>query len=460
MRRCIGAITLLVICVTVLLMAGTAAPARERATAAAPWARTGAAIRAHHFSGSSEAASHSGTGVIKGTVLDYAGQPLPGANLMWMTESWMGDGAQTDAAGAYEINGVPALARTGQLWMVPSRGADVWYMCRGLTFLDPGPNTFDFWPGRLPLTIQRGGPWAGGSWAEVDLFGSSGALPVLETSQYLKVGSADTFTGYAYGLPGEYKSAVVVFRGGGWPARRTEAQEIEMPGRASALIQSGQTGDVSLSADEHGAVRAEVTRWASGAPGSNVTLRLSNVSAGDVYKITGESMNGREPVKTFGTVTVPSPAPRGISVKLRVPLKIPTGDKYNFEAARVGSNLRLVASYQVCAFKASRHSITRGESVRLTGVVPLVPSDTSWNTQMTLTLFKHAGTVSQPSTWQAKGWTKVGAFRTDESSYDVEGWFSFSGLHPRRTTSYVVRFPYSSDPSWRGFTSVETVSVH
>ena len=30
-----------------------------------------------------------------------------------------------------------------------------------------------------------------------------------------------------------------------------------------------------------------------------VTLRLSNLRSGDVYKITGQSMNGGEPVKTF-----------------------------------------------------------------------------------------------------------------------------------------------------------------
>jgi hypothetical protein len=79
---------------------------------------------------------------------------------------------------------------------------------------------------------------------------------------------------------------------------------------------------------------------------------------------------------------------------------------------------------------------------------------------MTLTLFKHAGVVSQPWTWQAKGWTKVTTLRTDMMSYNVPGWFSTPPMHPRRTTSYVVRFPRSFDPSWRGFTSVETVHVH
>jgi hypothetical protein len=461
MRRYIGAIALVVTCAAMLLIMSTVATARETTPTKASLPSAGSSLRSRDLPQLSQLAASSGAGVIRGTVVDYAGQPVSGAYLMWLTgENRIGDGAQTDTAGSYQITGVPALSGTGQLWMVPGRDADVWYFCRGLTFFDPGPTTFDFWPGRLPLTIQRGGPWAGGSWAEVDLFGGSGTLPGLETSQYLKVGSADTFTGYAYGLPGEYTSAVVVFRGGGWPARFTEAQEIEMPQGAPAMIESGQTGGVSLAADERDAVRAKVTRWASGAPGRNVILRLSNLRAGDVYKITGESMNGHEPVKTFGMVTVPSPAPRAMPLKVRVPLKVPTGDKYNFEATRVGSNLRLVASYQVCAFKASRHDITRGESVRLTGVVPLVPSDTSWNTKMDLTLFKHAGTVSQPWTWQAKGWTKVTTIRTDESSYDVPGWFSISSLHPRRTTSYVIRFPRSSDPSWRGCTSVETVHVH
>ena len=76
---------------------------------------------------------------------------------------------------------------------------------------------------------------------------------------------------------------------------------------------------------------------------------------------------------------------------------------------------------------------------------------------MTLTLFKHAGVVGQPCTWQAKGWTKVTTIRTDFTN--LGGRFSTSYQHPRRTTSYVIRFPRSFDPSWRGFTSVETVRV-
>jgi hypothetical protein len=279
----------------------------------------------------------------------------------------------------------------------------------------------------------------------------------LETDQHLTMGVADLYSGYAYALPGDYASAVVTFHGGGWPSRRTEALEIEMPQGAPAVVQSGQTGGVSLVADERDAARAEVTRWASGARGSMVTLRLSNLRSGDVYKITGQSMNGGEPVKTFAMVTVPSPAPSAIPLRVRVPAGVPTADKYNFFATRIGGHLDLVASYQVCAFSASRHSIARGESMRLRGRVPIIPSDSGLNNTMTLTLFKHAGAVGQPWTWQAEGWTKVTTIRTD--FHNLHGRFSTPSLHPRRTTSYVIRFPRSFDPSWRGFTSVETVHV-
>ena len=94
-----------------------------------------------------------------------------------------------------------------------------------------------------------------------------------------------------------------------------------------------------------------------------------------------------------------------------VPAGVPTGDKYNFDVTRVGGQLDLVASYQVCAFSATRRSITRGAGVRFSGRVQIVPD--SGTDTMTLTLFKHAGVVSQPWTWQAKGWTKVTTIRTD-----------------------------------------------
>lgn len=454
MKRGIVGLALGFACVMALLTMSTEAMANEGIGSARD---PSAAPRAQDLPAPAKSAAEDGTGVIRGTVLDYAGLPAAKAYVMWLTGDYVPrGGAQTDATGSYEITGVPALDGSGQLWLW-TEDTDTIYMRRGLTFLAPGPTTFDFWPGRLPLTLQRGGPWAGGSWASVDLYGSREVSPTLATSQYLQVGSADVFEGYAYALPGEYTSAVVTFRGGGWPSRRTEATEIAMPQGAPAGVQAGQTGEVSLVAAERDAARAEVTRWASGAPGSPVMLKLSNLDSGDVYEITGQSMNGDDPVKTFVTVTVPSSAPHVIYVKLRVPRRVPTGDKYNFEATRVGTHLSLVASYQVCAFDATRQRIAPGRGVKLRGRVPIIPDDRGRDNTMTLTLFKHAGTVGQPRTWQAKGWTKVTTIRTDLDH--LWGRFSTPVLYPRRTTSYVVRFPRSFDPSWRGFTSVQTVRV-
>ncbi len=443
-------------CVTVLLMMSAPAMAAESPLTQSPWASSHMAPRSHDFPDSAQSEALSGTGVIRGTVLGYDGLPVTDAYVTSWFDDYSGDTAQTDTSGSYEMTGVPALVGTGELWMWPNTDEGPLYICGGLTFLDPGPTVFDFWPGRLPLTIHRGGPWAEWSSASVSLYGGDETSPDLETYQDLTVGSADPFSGYAYALPGDYTSAVVTFQGGGWPARRTEAQEIPLPQEAPAVVQSGQTGAVTLIADERDAGRAKVTRWASGAPGSRVILRLSNLRSGDVYEINGESMNGREPEKSFGTLTVPSPAPAAISVPVRVPLGVPTGDKYNFTASRVGGHLQLVASYQVCTFEASRHGISPGTGVKLTGRVPIIPGPRFAN-WMTLTLFERPGVAGQPWTWQAKRWTKIMTIRT---SLDRDGRFSTPYLHPRRTTSYVIRYPRSFDPSWRAFTSVATVHIH
>ena len=353
---------------------GTAGLMVVAACVAVLLAMSGAALRAPDVRASADSAPDEGHGVIRGNVLDYTGLPPASSYVMWLTEdNSPRGGAFTDATGSYSDHLRPSPQRQRPALAV-HEGTTTRSTCA-----QDSPSS---WPDHVRL-LARAPPAQSSTRRTVDrevpvvveLFGSAAASPVLSTDQRLRVGSADTFTGYAYGLPGDYAGAVVTFRGGGWPARRTEAQEIEMPQGAPAVVQSGQTGAVSLLADERDAARAEVTRWASGAPGTMVTLRLSNLRGGDVYKITGESMNGREPVKTFATVTVPSPHPPRCPCECACPSAFPIGDKYNFEATRIGSHLDLVASYQVCAFSASRHSIARGESVKLRGRVPMIPND-------------------------------------------------------------------------------------
>jgi hypothetical protein len=444
------------------LLLATAAPAlASQSLRPATWrAPSLAALRALRAAASPLDAAPAGAGVITGTVLDYAGRPASPTYVLWLKGDFeLSGSAATDAAGSYSISGVPAVEGIGQLWVFSKSDHQTLYFCSGLTFLDPGPSTFDFQPGRLPLTIRRGGPWAGARWASVNLFGGSPTLPILETDQSIRMRSGDSHEGYAYAQPGAYTSAVVTFGWAGWPARRTEKTEIRLEKGAPAVVRAGQTGETNLVALETDAVRAGITRWASAGPGSIVVLKLANVTAGETYRITGEPMNGPIPRRTFTKLTVPTPAPRALFVKLRIPRDIPTGDKYNFEAKRVGTKLNLVASVQVCAFTASRHSIARGQQVRLRGRVQIITDDAKdLDGKTELTLFEHRGVAAQPRTWQARGWTRVGTVSTDFTGW--EGRFLCPPQRPARTMSYVIRFPRTDFPSWRGFTSVQTVRVH
>ena len=86
MKRYIGAITLVATCVAMLLIMSTAAMAREtRPTEASSAFVECLLFGLDDFPRSSQSAAPSGTGIIRGTVLDYAGQPVSGAYLMWLT---------------------------------------------------------------------------------------------------------------------------------------------------------------------------------------------------------------------------------------------------------------------------------------------------------------------------------------------------------------------------------------
>jgi hypothetical protein len=122
MKRCIRGIALVTTCVTVLLIGSTVAMARESALTRGARASSGAALRDRSFPSSPHSAVPAGTGIIRGTVLDYAGQPVPSADLMWLIGDWEASGgAQTEAKGSYEMSGVPAASGIGEIWMQSSR---------------------------------------------------------------------------------------------------------------------------------------------------------------------------------------------------------------------------------------------------------------------------------------------------------------------------------------------------
>jgi hypothetical protein len=103
--------------------------------------------------------------------------------------------------------------------------------------------------------------------------------------------------------------------------------------------------------------------------------------------------------------------------------------------------------FQVCTFKASAGSIRAGHSVRLSGKVPGAGKVTLF-----ATTHKVAG---QPKSLAAKGWTKLGTYKTKTGDFDGAS-FASGYLHPKRTTYYVVRY---DGYAFEAFTSVVKVTV-
>jgi hypothetical protein len=409
----------------------------------------------------------SGTGVINGTVRDYSGAVVPGADVMWATADWSdGNFANTDAQGAYHFSGVPALAGTGQLWFGYPPQGDPTFIRSGATFADPGPTTFDSWPGRIATSITRGGPWADWSSCEVDLFGSDAVSAELAEQGDTLALTQTQFDDFTNALPGSYTIAVVTFGGvpyGTYPAKRTEALELDFPTDAPAVVESGLTSTATLTADEATAARMHVIGWASGSPGSDAVVKLANFPAGDVLRISGRSLNGHDALHTFATVTIPSPAPPAVFLHLRVPSGVPLGDYYNFAAQRVDGKLLLTASFQTCSLTASQSSIGRGSSIRLSGKVPFAFAPQHPERGIPVTIFKRTTASTQPRCWSGAGWTKVMTIKTTGLTGRAAS-FSTPLLHPSRTTWYVVRYLASVNSMtgsfWRGFTSVCKVRVY
>jgi hypothetical protein len=257
-----------------------------------------------------------------------------------------------------------------------------------------------------------------------------------------------------------------IFRGCFGVTRRSEALETDFAGSVPAAVASGATSTATVTANEADAARLWVAGWASGSPGSNVILKLANFPAGDVLRVTGGSQQGGAKRTFFQTVTIPSPAPPVVRLKLRIPTGIPLGDDYTFEAKRVGGKLGLTASFQACSLRATQTSIRKGSAVRLSGIVPVALDPMDPDAGTTVILFKRMTASTQPASWCAGGWTKVMTLKTTSGAASSSGapYFQTPPLRPSRTTWYVVRYHssgrHNTGSFWRAFTSVQKVRVY
>jgi hypothetical protein len=182
--------------------------------------------------------------------------------------------------------------------------------------------------------------------------------------------------------------------------------------------------------------------------GGTLRFSLSNVPAGEQFSFCGGGAFGStlplSPVVTSASTKTP------LVVSIGIPKQVQGGQDFYITAYRSDDPQSILAvgdRVSICSFSASRALVRRGTGVRLRGRLAA-------NSQTATLLAAPAGTA-RPSTLAARGWKKVATLKLTNHG-DYIGFLS-AILHPRRSTSYVVRFA----DSWfvQVFTPVLTVPV-
>jgi len=385
---------------------------------------------------------------ISGHVLDVNGDPVQGAEVDW---GWF-DGIGFNWGGTYNLQSSPpwGTGASGEfafpsvsghpgndyldvVYPEPTDQQTDWLAEMKSWSLDfsadndatpPSGYSYDMQPGKVQVTIAN----------------APSALPEV------KVGDADT-PGYAITelalngggvagvLPPQFNDVVVSY-----PSRRGVLAEVEAFEASPVSVTPGAIAADPVAVDwdnaQYAYLAGPLCRH-SGKPGSTVKMALKGWPAGE--KAIFSDSNG-----DFYKTTQLSAGP---TFSYLVPLKIATGvavgpywiDTYNSDPA---SFVDLSDTYQVCTFKPSASSIRPGHAVRLSGRVYGKGNVTIYSTT-------HKASA-QPSTLAAKGWHRVGAYKTSS------GKFITGLLRPSRTTWYVAKYTGWAFPA---FTSVVRVTV-
>ena len=388
-----------------------------------------------------------GTAALNGHVYDGSLSPLNGAWVVWsapVSGVWNNGEVVTAADGAYSFTDADAASGQGELLVFsPNTANGFIYERYGASWLDPGPTTFDFQAGIVPLTAYRSAPWSAWSECWFVLEGSDAQTSVLSV-QYVDPSDTSTSPVVYNGnvLAGSYTSGSVNF----WP---DEGLEFSPPNVSAGATASGVT------IDEANASRTGVASpwWASGKPGTSVKVAMGNFPAGWTVDFSGYSdWPPSAPTKTFWPTTT-----TGVANQFRT-LTVPTtatpGYMYWIGEQHDGGLLYLETPFQVASLKPSAATIRRGASVTLTGVIPTRGHlGSTAGLRKTVVLYKRTTSAGQPLSYSSpKGWTKVASFMASGL-----GKYSFK-QRPLRTTYYIVRYPGDAW-YWGAFTSVIHVTV-
>jgi hypothetical protein len=453
MRRLFGAATL---CAAFLVLTGAAAAGAQHDVRAGQHEPKSAHAPADDITGKAGFAPlgarlATATVTVHGTLRDSYGAYVVGADMEW--DSWVdapesrwyvGEGT-TGTGGAFSMTAVPTA--NGEVWAYPDGDST---LARGRkTWADGGSYDESLYPGRVSVSASRGGRWHDFTKLVVRLSGpdrfSKGAVIAGDTTSTPVSGLVDV-------LDGAYSSGSAKFF---WD------EGIEFYG--SIGVTSGATSGTSISVDEAAAQRVwmKSPSWYSGKPGTTVQLMLENFPAGWINRVTGYSDDpDAAAAKVLGTWT--SRGTTAASLNVKVPATAKPGYGYWTGFQHVDSTaadakeypLYLEEIYQVCTLKASKTSVKAGTKIRVTGIIP---TQGHWGSQAgiqkTVTLFAHKGKAPVPTSWNPKGWTKVGSVKANGF-----GAYKTPYFKPLRTLTLVVRYP-GDDWYYDAYTSTQKISV-
>ena len=300
-----------------------------------------------------------GTGVLSVTVQDSHGAAQSGVDVGWLvwgsgvTPIATGVDQKTGATGDVQFRNVPASSGNGEIW---ASGPSCFYDIVSMDWPDAATTAYTFEPARqaVSFTRQSGSPWED---VYMDVATRDGSGDKL--SETVISGTTATVSGTANVLPGAMTGAAAYFYSDEGAEMATTGMTAVAGADTSATLSCNETTDAQY---------ADFTDWSSGKPGGKDTLYLA-FPQGWTNDLTGFDRDTGRPSSLDSTWTSTSSSSPGKKV-ITVPTSIKPGHTYVVDVQHQNGLLDLRAAYQVCTLNASSASIRKGQSVRLSGVVP------------------------------------------------------------------------------------------
>lgn len=434
MRRFSPAV--LIVLLVLLLPPAAMARAPRHGAPAAP-------VAAPHPAGAlvAPSASARATCTISGTALSFDGTPMAGADVYSGYEqtpgSWFstfGTHTKTDAAGQFSLANIPVTS-AGTLDVYPPNSDD-FFRRVALNFTDGA--TFVVRPGHLTFITDHAAPGTAWTSVNVETYGSGGVAATSLKSVSGEVPSVATSVDHAVAY---------------WFVN--EGKELTLPTPIGVTPGTLSPGTINISEAGSQFISLLSPAWESGAPGTAVTLEVENWLAPMTARF---SFGSEDPSDAQGTYPWATPFTGNTSTQRTVMVTIPKQLKpgYGVRIHMTGTDastslLDLHERFQLCTLVSTKTSISRGASVRLSGIIPA-----NGVAKKVIVYGRTTKATAQPSKWDAAkaGWKKLATISATKT-----GAFKSGLLRPTRTAWYVVRYPGDSQ-NFDAFTGVLKVAVH